>query len=190
MMRCNETDASFTRRTMTMNQAARVALRCGIPAFVLVLAACHTTTSGGADTTNGSGGDGTGGSEASICDTDPRAMIYSSGLTQTSMDGTVKATFSSANPAPPAKGENDWTVTLMDAHGSPMSGAALTVKPWMPDHGHGSSVVPTITPGSAAGSYQLENLDLFMPGIWQVTLTITPTGGTVETVVFSFCING
>ena len=93
-------------------------------------------------------------------------------------------------PAPPAKGLNAWTLALTDATGSPMSGATITVKPYMPDHGHGSSIVPAVTPMSAAGTYQVTLLDLFMAGIWTVTFTITPPSGPVESLVFSFCVDG
>jgi len=38
--------------------------------------------------------------------------------------------------------------------------------------------------------FQLIMIDLFMPGIWTVTFSITPPSGPVESVVFSFCIDG
>jgi hypothetical protein len=71
-----------------------------------------------------------------------------------------------------------------------MTGAGITAKPFMPDHGHGSSVTPSVTPMGSDGTYQVTDLDLFMPGIWQVTLTITPASGPADSVVFSFCVDG
>ena len=149
--------------------------------LALALAAC----------THGSGGGGGAGTEAdSVCDSDPRNMAYAAGLSVKSTDGTVRATFVEAVPAPPAKGMNAWTLTLTDSMGSPMSGATITVAPFMPDHGHGAPIVPEVTPMATAGTYQVTQLDLFMAGIWTVTFTITPSTGPVESLVFSFCIDG
>jgi hypothetical protein len=149
-----------------------------------VLAACATSTGGG-----GTAGAGTGAATDSICASDPRAMAYTVGLAQPSKDKTMDAVFVDASPAPPSKGENSWTLKLTNAQGSPVDGATITATPFMPDHGHGSSVTPTVTP-MGSGAYQVGNLDLFMPGIWTVTLSIKPPSGAVETVVFSFCIDG
>ena len=33
-------------------------------------------------------------------------------------------------------------------------------------------------------------LDLFMPGIWDVTFTITLASGPTETLKFTFCVDG
>jgi YtkA-like len=148
----------------------------------LLLAAC-VQTSGGAGGAPSTTAD-------SLCDSDPRAMAYATGLSAKSSDGTLKASFVGAMPAPPEKGLNTWTLQLTDGGGNAVSGAAVTVDPWMPDHGHGSSIVPQVMPMSSAGTYQVTLLDLFMPGIWQVTFDVTPASGPPETVVFSFCIDG
>lgn len=154
-------------------------------AFALALAAvpaaaCVKSSDGGA-----------GGSvPTSLCDTDPRAMAYAVGLSQTATGGTVKVTFVSATPAPPALNLNEWTVKLTDANGDPVTGATIAVKPFMPDMGHGSSETPQITPMATEGMYQVTLLNLFMPGIWTNTFTITTASAPVATVVFTFCIDG
>jgi hypothetical protein len=156
-------------------------------ALVLIatpLAACVTSTGGGSSAATG----GTVTTD-SVCATDSRAMPYSAGLSATTTSGT-KVSFVSADPAPPATGENTWAINLTDTTGAPMSGATIALKPYMPDHGHGSSIVPQVTPMAAQGAYQVKLIDLFMPGIWQNTFTITPASGPVETVVFTFCVDG
>ena len=61
----------------------------------------------------------------------------------------------------------------------------------MPDHGHGPSVIPQVTPmASQQGTYQVEDIDLFMAGIWANTFTVTPSSGTPESAVFTFCVDG
>jgi hypothetical protein len=142
------------------------------------LAAC-ATSNGGAST-----------GQASVCDTDPRAETYSAGLSAAATDGTVKVSFVDAMPTPPTKGMNTWTIQLSDANGQPMNGATIAVLPFMPDHGHGSSITPQVTPMPTAGNYQVSLLDLFMPGIWDVTFTITPSSGPAETLKFTFCVDG
>jgi hypothetical protein len=136
-----------------------------------------------------SNGGGTTG-QASVCDSDPRAETYAVGLSALAMDGAVKASFVDAMPTPPTKGLNTWTIQLSDAQGQPVSGAIMTVHPFMPDHGHGSSVTPQVMPMPTAGNYQVSLLDFFMPGIWDVTFTITLASGPTETLKFTFCVDG
>jgi hypothetical protein len=137
-----------------------------------------------------SGGGGAGGSIAtSLCDTDPRAMTYVSGLSQTATGGTMKVSLVDAMPAPPALNLNEWTIEVTDQGGDPVTGATITMKPFMPDMGHGASVTPQIAP-MTGGMYGVTLIDLFMPGIWTNTFTITPASGPVTTTVFTFCIDG
>src|SRR5262245_41921471 len=48
-------------------------------------------------------------------------------------------------PDPPSVGTGAALLTFTDPRGGTLSGLALTVIPWMPAHGHGTSVNPTIT---------------------------------------------
>jgi hypothetical protein len=58
---------------------------------------------------------------------------------------------------------------------------ALDVWPWMPNHGHGTSVEPTVE--------QLElgvheaSWEYGMPGLWEVTFTLSGEAGEDELVV-------
>lgn len=93
----------------------------------------------------------------------------------------------SIDPNPVFKGDNDWKVTVVDASGADVTGATLTAKPFMPDHGHGSSIVPTVTE-LGGGAYDVDHLNLFMPGIWQVTIDVTTAAGVHDAAVFTFCV--
>lgn len=153
-----------------------------------VLAGCgggDTDTSGTTTTTTTSATT----TETPACATDPRAQAYAVGLSSTSTDGAVKITFVDADPAPPAKGNNTWTVAITDAAGAPIAGATIATVAYMPDHGHTSPIKPVATE-MAPGTYEVTPVNLFMPGIWEVTLTVTPSGGTAEPVKFTFCIAG
>jgi hypothetical protein len=100
----------------------------------------------------------------------------------------------SADPAPPARFENAWVIEIDDASGAPLGGATVSVVPLMPDHGHGTSVRAVVTPDDAIdGRYGVAPINLFMPGLWAVTIQAMPAGGTTadrDDAVFRFCIPG
>ncbi|MGZ3417965.1 MAG: FixH family protein [Polyangiales bacterium] len=122
----------------------------------------------------------------SVCATDPRVQPFAAGLEAKTKSG-LSLKILDATPAPPSKGDNAWNLALSDAGGAPVSGATITVKTWMPDHGHGSSIVPAVA-DSGGGKYALTRLNLFMPGIWEITFTIA-RGDTTETAMFTLCIS-
>jgi hypothetical protein len=114
---------------------------------------------------------------------------WSNGLARTSSSGNLKVTLVSGDPTPPARGNNSWNVTLTDSAGNAIPNAQPVAVPYMPDHGHGSSVTPDVTPTSGA-AFTVSPLYLFMPGVWQVTFTATPDAGVADQVQFEFCISG
>jgi len=101
---------------------------------------------------------------------------------------TAKVVLVSASLSPPARGTNTWTIKVTDAQGNAIPNATVTAKPFMPDHGHGSSVEPVVT-ANPDGTFAVTPLYLFMPGLWQITFTVK-TATTSDDVVFSFCVAG
>jgi hypothetical protein len=87
------------------------------------------------------------------------------------------------SPNPIARGINALELTVKDKTGAPKDGLAMSAVTWMPAMGHGASVVPTVTP-KGGGVYDLENVDLFMPGRWEVRLTIGSPATDHSTLVF------
>ena len=83
--------------------------------------------------------------------------------------------------SPPVVGYDAGELTLTDASGAPMSGCTLSVIPWMPAHGHGASVAPTVNETSP-GVYVAAPLDFYMSGTWQLLTSIT--GPPVATAAF------
>jgi hypothetical protein len=149
-------------------------------AVATLVAACSTSD----------GGDpaGTSGGTTSACAQDSRKDVYTAGLSkQTAAALSVKVM--SATPAPPAKLTNALTLQLLDAGGQPLDGATLSVVPFMPDHGHGSAIKPTVTP-KGGGVYDVTNLYYPMPGLWRVTVTVQLPNLAAQDVAFSFCIDG
>ena len=123
------------------------------------------------------------------CSADPRVQAYAPGLSASSTDGAVTVTFVAAAPAPPDKGNNEWTVQVTDGAGAPIDGATITVTPYMPDHGHGSSIAPNVAAGQQPGQYAVTLVNLFMPGVWRITFDVA-VGAVESTVQFMFCVEG
>jgi hypothetical protein len=95
-------------------------------------------------------------------------------------------------PAPPARHDNQWTLHIADAAGAPLAGATVTVVPFMPDHGHGTGVSTVVTESTTVvGEYDANPVNLFMPGLWEVYVTVdTAPPAMDEQVVYRFCIPG
>jgi hypothetical protein len=75
-------------------------------------------------------------------------------------------------PAPPRMGQNDITLTVTDAHGAPQTGCALTVTPWMPAHGHGSTQQPVVS-ALGEGRYLATPVTFQMAGQWELRVQAT-----------------
>lgn len=132
-------------------------------------------------------GDAADSSEPLTCEDDERAEDFTVNLSKMGTGSSV--TIVDAMPAMPDRGDNTWTVRVADAMGNPEESMVVSLRPWMPDHGHGSPVEPVIA-DLGGGEYRIESLNLFMPGLWQITFNLeTPEGdGAADEVMFSICV--
>jgi len=138
-----------------------------------------------------------GGSEASApdalnpCLTETRADTFVVGLDKRGTSGTFDFTLMSGDPAPPARGDNTWilqvSTMVSGVVGAPLTGASMTVTPFMPDHGHGTPIKVNVTETATAGQYQLSPINLWMPGYWETTVKASDSSSS-DTAVFKFCI--
>ncbi|HVV49118.1 MAG TPA: FixH family protein [Polyangia bacterium] len=80
------------------------------------------------------------------------------------------------SPLQPTVGYDAAQLAITDATGAPVTGLGLTVVPFMPAHGHGASVEPTITE-TAPGVYVATPLDFFMAGNWELMTAISRPAG-------------
>lgn len=153
-------------------------MRFAVALLSLALAQCSTSGGAPADA----------GDETAIgCANDPRADAYAPNLRKKGAAGTFTFVLVSSDPAPPARGSDAWVVRVEDAQGAPVANATVTVKLVMPDHGHGTSVVPAVTPSGDA--WKIAPLYLFMPGLWQITIAATANGAS-DSAAFTFCVAG
>lgn len=128
------------------------------------------------------------------CAADPRVDKYVAGLQKSGQAGVVLFRIVSSNPASPAKGANTFVLQLFDSAGDHAS-MSLGVDLKMPDHGHGTSVVPTVTFDANTQTFSVTPLFLFMAGVWQIDFqaySTTSDAGTtlVDSARFFFCIEG
>jgi hypothetical protein len=101
-------------------------------------------------------------------------------LTLSSMSGELRVDVRTS-PQPPMRGGQSAQLTITNASGAPVSGLSLSVLPWMPVMGHGTSVVPTAGE-MAPGVYGIDNIYFSMPGLWALRTTISlPTGQPTDT---------
>ncbi|MBX3181738.1 MAG: FixH family protein [Polyangiaceae bacterium] len=111
---------------------------------------------------------------------------YHAGLSKLGAASRFRVTLLDADPAPPARYDNRWTLAVEDAASSPVLGATLRVNPDMPEHGHGV-LRPVIVAELGDGRYQLDDVYLHMPGYWEIPIEVR-SGDTVDEVRFAFCI--
>jgi hypothetical protein len=112
-----------------------------------------------------SSGTGESGEPGTIATT-PAAVLLTDG-------GLYRVAIHSAPDAAPSRGVNTLRLFVTRASdGAPATELDLEVVPWMPAMGHGASVKPTVSPGSDPGSYDVSNVNLFMPGLWEIRTTI------------------
>lgn len=124
--------------------------------------------------------------EAVNCALETRDDEFAAGMQKTGNGGTLDFSLMSATPAPPVRGDNAW-IMQVHAGDTPIDGADMTVSPFMPDHGHPAAKTVIIEPTGNAGEYELNPINLWMPGLWEVTIDAKSAGGD-DVVVFRFCI--
>ncbi len=119
------------------------------------------------------------------------ADTFTVGLEKQGTTGAVDFKLMSIDPAPAVRGNNTWIVQLNSMAsgvvGAPIEGASITASPFMPAHQHGSPITPAVTATGTPGEYSISPINLWMPGVWQTTLTVT--SGTADRAVYSFCVN-
>ena len=76
------------------------------------------------------------------------------------------------DPQPPAVGVTSVQYVVDDDQGAGVEHLDLTVVPWMPAMGHGASVKPTATE-IGGGVYRVDEVDLIMPGSWELRTHFT-----------------
>jgi hypothetical protein len=93
--------------------------------------------------------------------------------TVTSASGLLTVTARTLDERPPSRGANPFDIEIARVDdGTAVEGLELTVVPWMPAMGHGASARPVVS-DAGAGHYLAENVHLFMPGLWELRVSLS-----------------
>jgi hypothetical protein len=103
--------------------------------------------------------------------------------TLASASGALSLAVRTSPSQPPTRGTSAVELTVTDAKGAALAGLDVAVEPWMPAMGHGASVVPTVSE-EGGGRYVAREVDLFMPGRWELRTTFSGSVSDHATVVF------
>lgn len=136
------------------------------------------------------GSHGHDGFVAEECDAEERAMAdtYETNLAKTSMQGRYRVILLEADPAPPEKrSDNRFLLRIENESGEPVD-AAVSVRPFMPSHNHGSPTSPRVSPGDEAGSYVVDSINFIMGGLWSVRVDVEGPAGA-DRAEYLFCID-
>ncbi len=80
-----------------------------------------------------------------------------------------------------AQGLNAVEIVVTDDHAAPVDGLTISLVPWMPAMGHGTSAIPQIV-AQGSGRYVASDVALIMPGEWQLRAMLTEGEEAVVTV--------
>jgi len=90
----------------------------------------------------------------------------------TSTSGQLQVALRSKPDQPPTRGVSTIRYTITSGSGKAVNALTLTVEPFMDAMGHGTSVIPDVSP-AGDGNYDVSNVYLPMPGRWELRTTIS-----------------
>jgi hypothetical protein len=140
----------------------------------------------------GGGHAGPDANEALACETSKRGDTFAVGLEHMGMNAAYKFTLMSADPATPSRQQRGtWVIQInWEATGAPVTGASLTVSPFMPDHQHGpGAYTPQIQALPTPGQYQISDINTWMPGYWEITIDAMTPDKVEDSAVFKVCVD-
>lgn len=129
----------------------------------------------------------TGDPVSEACDDGAPFDEYVAGLSRDTLNDTYTLELT-ADPAPPDVGDITFSLAV-NTNGQPFTEGAVEVRPWMPLHGHGT--VPEILEATSdgAGTFAVPTVDLFMPGLWELYVTVSQ-GDDSDEGLYRFCLEG
>jgi len=113
------------------------------------------------------------GSAHEVASTEPLTFTAQPLMTVKSGLGKLAIDVRTAPLQPPTRGLQGVQLVIRDSKtGASEPGLALGVLPWMPAMGHGAPLTPRVEEGPP-GTYVVSEVDFFMPGTWELRLSIS-----------------
>jgi hypothetical protein len=117
------------------------------------------------------------------------AEYFELGLESVGTSGLITAKLVAADPAPPERYLNDWTIEFLDEEGELVTDAEITMaRPFMPKHGHDGTFAPTVTE-LEPGRFEITRLNLWMRGGWLIQVQVSSPEIGSDYIEFSTCID-
>lgn len=188
---CLRGTESFVRRDL-ISRTPRLLATVALVALVEA-GAVGCSGSGSPGATGSTGASQSGADSGGTVGCAGQGDTYTANLTKKGANG-YSFTLVQASPAPPAQYANVWTLKVVDASGAIPGASQIALEPYMPLMGHGSDQVPTIS-ANPDGSFTVNDVYLFMQGLWQVTVKVSsasPSDGgaaLLDSAVYKFCID-
>ena len=120
------------------------------------------------------------------CDAETRAEPFTAGMAKTGAKG-LAISLMNADPAPPARYDNRWTLQVRDSNGNAVDGATVKVVGRMPDHMH-TCPRQSVVIDEGGGMYGADPVSLCMPGFWVVKVEVQ-SASVSDSVEFKFCVS-
>ena len=115
---------------------------------------------------------------------------YVAGVERVTDNGLFLVTLVRSTPTPKFTGDYTWLVTVEDAACGTPTDVHVKAEPTMPQHGHGTTPEFTEATLNEANEFTLTDMDLFMPGVWQIEISVETGDGTEDTVSWFFDLQG
>jgi hypothetical protein len=161
----------------------------------LVVGGCKESNDGGADDARVKGHDHhtDGGLDVDAAEFEgcpDSTPEFTLGMSASGRDGKITASLRDASSAPPTRYFNDWTLAFSDADGAPLEDVEIILaRAYMRVHGHYGTPDPTLHQLADEPSvFELQRLNLFMRGPWEVQLILKSDSLGEDHVVFDVCV--
>jgi hypothetical protein len=104
-----------------------------------------------------------------------------------SRGGAVIFEVRTAPTQPPSRGATSVEYRITDEHDRPIDGLNVEVVAWMPEMAHGASARPQVV-AEGDGRYVVDEVDLYMPGRWELRTSFFAGGAIDDDAVVSLQI--
>ena len=115
---------------------------------------------------------------------DPNTFPAAALTTMDSDAGDLFIEVRTAPQQPPGRGVSNVDLHIVATVGKvPLDALVVSATPWMPDMGHGASVEPTVS-NKYIGHYLVSDVEMFMPGRWELRISTTGVAEDSAKVTF------
>jgi hypothetical protein len=114
---------------------------------------------------------------------------FANGLQVMGEEERIQAELVDAQYVPARQYRNDWTVAFLNDRGEPLDDVEITyAQSFMPTHNHDGRFPPMWAMLPEPGQFQVDDINMWMPGPWEVQFSVSSASAGDDRVVFDVCI--